>query len=223
MKGNLIVVDGIEGGGKSSCIKIIKRVLEEHGIKVITTREPGGTPMGEDIRDLFKAQRYEPIHENTELLLMFASRSQLVENIIKPSLDKGLWVISDRFTSSTVAYQSAGRGVGIEKVKILEGMILGDLKPEMTFIMDLPPEIGMARAKSRGELDRIEQEEMDFFHRVRKGYLDQANESPEKFTVINAEADQEAVFKEIKEKLLLFLNEKNILKPEKRSLNEPSF
>lgn len=206
MNGKMIVVDGIEGGGKSSCIRLIKLILEDYGINVETVREPGGTPMGEEIRSVLLANRGdEEVHENTELMLMFSCRSQLFEGRIKPSLKKGDWVLSDRFSSATRAYQGAGRGIDMNKVEMLENLVLGSFRPQLTFILDLPPEIGMERARGRGELDRIELEEMGFFHRVRKGYLDQATESPERFRVIDASLPQDQVFKQIKEQMSSFL------------------
>ncbi len=194
MKGKLIVVDGVEGGGKSTCLSVLERhIRTTYGQEVIRVREPGGTMMAEEIRDLILKQRDERVTPNTELLLMFASRSQLLENTIIPAVHAGKVVLSDRFSSATRAYQCSGRGEPVEKFLSLKDIVQGSFEPDLTFILDLDPMIGLDRAKKRGELDRFEMSEISFFNRVRNGFLEQAHECPERFRVVDAEQSAEDV------------------------------
>lgn len=170
-----IVVEGLEGAGKSSVISRLTDVLQLHGLKVLTTREPGGTPMAEAIRDCVKHDWAEKVTQQTELLLMYAARSQLVENCIKPALQAGTWVIGDRHDLSSIAYQGGGRGVSLDTLKALREMTLGDFSPDFTLYLDIDPQIGLARARGRGELDRIEQSGLAFFQRARQSYQQHIN------------------------------------------------
>jgi dTMP kinase len=181
-----ISIEGGEGAGKSSCIEYIKQRLAAAGIDCIVTREPGGTPMAEDIRQLLLAHRDETVDPYTELLLVFAARRQHVENVIRPALKAGQWVICDRFTDASFAYQGAGRGLDTEFISQLKHAVHGDLNPHMTLLFDLDIAIGMARAGKRADFDRIETEAMSFFERVRQGYLAQAQAEPQRYRVVDA-------------------------------------
>nr|WP_136252277.1 dTMP kinase [Ningiella ruwaisensis] len=166
-----IVVEGLEGAGKSSVIGALVKHLEAHQLSVITTREPGGTPMAEAIRECVKQNwDEEKVTQQTELLLMYAARSQLVENVIKPALKAGKWVVGDRHDLSSVAYQGGGRGVSLATLSTLRQMTLGDFCPDFTLYLDIEPELGLSRARGRGELDRIEQAGLAFFQRARETY-----------------------------------------------------
>ena len=171
-KGRFIVVEGLEGAGKSTAINTIKAYLSEHHITdVITTREPGGTRVGEIVRQLIKETLDDqPLDPRTELLLMYASRIQLVQQVIIPALDRGCWVVGDRFELSTWAYQGGGRGLDPQMIAHLSSFCLQDFKPDLTLFLDINPSQGLKRVKKRGALDRIEQESLDFFMHVREAY-----------------------------------------------------
>lgn len=201
-RGLFITVEGGEGVGKSTNIAFMQQVLEQQGLEVIVTREPGGTPLAEEIREVLIKNREEKVISETELLLMFAARAQHLYQKILPALEKGICVISDRFTDATYAYQSGGRGVPSEKVSLLENFVQGDIRPDITFLFDAPVEVGMSRAQKRGALDRFEEEEMSFFNRVRDNYLQRASQEPERFKIIDASQSLEAVQKDLKDKLL---------------------
>lgn len=186
-------MEGAEGVGKSTNIEFITQYLEQRGIDYVLTREPGGTQLGEKIRELLLAVHEESMSELTELLLVFAARAQHLDKIIEPALAAGKWVVCDRFTDATFAYQGAGRGLSMETIGELESMVQGELRPDLTLILDLDPEIGMQRASNRGELDRFEREQMSFFRHVRQGYLDIAQAEPERCTVIDAAKSLEDV------------------------------
>ena len=179
-------MEGAEGVGKSTNIGFITQYLEKRGIEYVLTREPGGTQLAERIRDLLLAVHEEPMSGLTELLLVFAARAQHLDKIIEPALATGKWVVCDRFTDATFAYQGAGRGLSMETIDQLQSMVQGDLRPDLTIILDLDPEIGMQRASNRGELDRFEREQQSFFRHVRQGYLDIAQAEPDRCTVIDA-------------------------------------
>jgi len=185
-RGRFITVEGIEGVGKSSNIAVLVEHIEQAGIDVLTTREPGGTPVAEDIRKLLKDHGDEPIPEIAELLMMFAARALNVNNVIRPALEAGQWVISDRFTDSSRAYQGGGRGLPMETIDSLADWVHADTWPDVTILLDAPVAVGMSRANSRGEPDRIEREKHDFFQRVRDCYLDIARREPERFVVLDA-------------------------------------
>lgn len=192
-RGRFITFEGTEGVGKSTQLDNAAKTLERLGIDYIVTREPGGTPMAESIRELLLAPREEPVHETTELLLMFAARAQHLYNRILPALSAGKWVLCDRFTDATFAYQGGGRGVSRERIALLEALVQGEVRPDHVILLDAPVETGMARARKRGELDRFEQEAQAFFQRIRETYLERATEMPERYHVVNAALPLEQV------------------------------
>jgi len=185
-KARFITVEGTEGVGKSSNIAVIKEHIEAAGFDVVQTREPGGTALAEEIRELLLRPITENMAVDTELLLMFAARAQHINNLILPALAQGKWVLSDRFTDATFAYQGHGRGVSLERIAQLEQFVQGSLRPDLTVLLDAPVEIGLARASARGELDRIEQEKRCFFEKVRAGYHQQVTNDSGRFVVIDA-------------------------------------
>jgi dTMP kinase len=181
-----ITIEGGEGAGKSTAQRFIADRLAERGITTVQTREPGGTPLAEAIRQTLLSVDGEAPVEMTELLLVFAARAQHLAKVIEPALLRGDWVLSDRFTDATYAYQGAARGLSTATILHLEQLVQGGRQPDKVLILDLPPEIGMARARSRGELDRFEREDHDFYERVRAGYLMRAQATPERYSVIDA-------------------------------------
>ncbi|MDJ0938931.1 MAG: dTMP kinase [Woeseiaceae bacterium] len=185
-RGRFITIEGIEGVGKSTNMRRLIGHIEAAGHMVLQTREPGGTPTAELIRDVVLGHAEEPIPEIAELLLMFASRSILVSNVIRPAIDAGTWVVSDRFVDASRAYQGGGRGIPMERVNQLADWVLGDLSPDTTILLDAPVETGMARADSRGEPDRLDIEKAEFYTRVRGAYLKLAEEEPERFEIVDA-------------------------------------
>lgn len=192
-RGKFITIEGIEGVGKSTNIATIVDRIEAAGHKVLTTREPGGTPFAENIRDILMNRRDEPVPEIAEVLLMFAARSLNVANIIIPALEAGTWVVCDRFTDSTRAYQGAGRGIPLRTIDRLAAWVHPETWPDLTILLDAPVEVGMARAGSRSAPDRFEQEQHDFFERVRNGYLQIAAAEKERFVVVDTTRDLERV------------------------------
>lgn len=186
MTARFITIEGGEGAGKSTAQRFIADKLAERGITVVKTREPGGTPLAEAIRQTLLSVDGEAPVEMTELLLVFAARAQHLAKVIEPALLRGDWVLSDRFTDATYAYQGAARGLSTATILHLEQLVQGGRQPDKVLILDLPPEIGMARARSRGELDRFEREDHDFYERVRAGYLMRAEATPERYSVIDA-------------------------------------
>jgi dTMP kinase len=192
-RGKFITVEGIEGVGKSTNIGFIREAIEARGLRVSTTREPGGTPMAEEIRGLLLDHGDEPVPNIVELLLMFAARGLHVNNVIKPALDEGTWVICDRFTDTSRAYQGAGRGFPLSDINRLADWVHGDLQPDLTVLLDAPVETGIGRAGQRGEPDRIEKEKADFFARARECYLSLAAAEPERFAVVDANREKAAV------------------------------
>jgi len=181
-----ITIEGVEGVGKSTNIRFITNLLQEAGIEHVVTREPGGTAIAELIRQLLLAHHAENICEMTELLLVFAARAQHIEHVIKPALAAGKWVICDRFTDATYAYQGGGRGLDTSVIDQLAAMVQGTLHPDLTLILDLPPQTGLERASARGDLDRFEQEQLSFFDRVRAAYLEVAAREPQRCALIDA-------------------------------------
>ena len=184
-RGKFITFEGIEGVGKSSNMDVLVEQISSAGYEVLTTREPGGTPVAEDIRRLLKEHGDEPIPELAELLMMFAALSLNVNNVIVPALEAGTWVVSDRFTDSSRAYQGGGRGIAMETIDQLADWVHGEVWPDLTILLDAPVDVGMARASNRGAPDRIEREEHDFFERVRECYLRLASQEPDRFVVID--------------------------------------
>ncbi|AGB10355.1 thymidylate kinase [Vibrio parahaemolyticus SBR10290] len=202
MKANFIVVEGLEGAGKSTAIKTVLDTLKQAGIEnIVNTREPGGTPLAEKMRALVKEEHEgEELKDMTELLLLYAARVQLVENVIKPALANGQWVVGDRHDLSSQAYQGGGRQIDASLMKNLRDTTLGDFKPAFTLYMDIDPCIGLERARGRGELDRIEKMDISFFERTRERYLEIANADPS-IVVINAEQSIEEVSRDIQDAL----------------------
>ncbi len=205
-KGRLITLEGIEGAGKSSHMQFIAEKLQQAGKDVLLTREPGGTTLGEGIRELLLKKDAEAIFEETELLLMFAARAQHVQQVILPGINAGKIVICDRFTDSSYAYQGGGRGISIEKIHQLEAWLfsegLSGFKPDLTLLLDLSVETGLSRAKARGEADRFEIETVNFFQNARDTYLKIAQDEPDRVKIINAEQNLEAVQSSILEVLV---------------------
>ena len=186
MTGRFITIEGGEGAGKSTAQTFLAEKLTAQGIPVLQTREPGGTPLAEAIRrNLLSVDEEAPV-EMAELLLVFAARAQHLSKVIEPALSQGQWVLCDRFTDATYAYQGAGRGLSAELIGKLESLVQGGRVPDTVILLDMPPEIGMARARARGALDRFEQEEQAFFERVRQGYLDRAARFPDRYIVVDA-------------------------------------
>ena len=205
MSGKFIVIEGLEGAGKSSAIATVKKCLKEAGHEVVTTREPGGTPMAEAIRNCVKQDwDSEQVTQQTELLLMYAARSQLLENVIKPSLEQGKWVLGDRHDMSSLAYQGGGRQIGAQMLEPLRNITLNGFEPDLVVYMDVEPETGLARARGRGELDRIEKEDLSFFVRTRERYLELANQR-DNTVVINTMQDMQDVHRDIKKAVEEFL------------------
>lgn len=208
-RGQFITFEGIEGVGKSTQLANAARTLESLEVDFIVTREPGGTRMAEAIRELLLAPREEPVHETTELLLMFAARAQHLHTRILPALEQGRWVLCDRFTDATFAYQGGGRGVPLERIEWLENLVQGDVRPDHVILLDTSVETGMCRARKRGELDRFEQEAMPFFERIRDCYLSRAARNPERYCVVDAGAPLEEVTAKVHELVCKFY--KNLL------------
>lgn len=186
MRGCFVTVEGGEGAGKSSNIAFIQQWLQARDIPLVLTREPGGTELAERIRELLLAPSEEPMDDMAELLLVFAARRQHLARVIEPALARGQWVLCDRFTDATYAYQGAGRGLDSGLIAQLETLVQKDRRPDLTILLDVPVDTGMARAGQRGALDRIESQEHAFFERVREGYLAQARAAPGRYRVVDA-------------------------------------
>jgi len=187
MSGKFIVIEGLEGAGKSSAIASVVTHLQAKGVRPETVREPGGTPLAESLRELVKKKWDEEVSSTTELLLMYASRVQLVDNVIKPALLKNRWVIGDRHDLSSRAYQGGGRQLGDELLEKVREITLGSFKPDLTLLLDVDEKKGLERARERGDLDRIEEEDLAFFQRTRQAYLNIAAKDP---TIIVIDANQ---------------------------------
>ncbi len=192
-RGKFVTIEGIEGVGKSTQMSRLVSAIEAAGYEVVTTREPGGTPTAEFIRDVVLGHAEEPISDIAELLLMFASRSILVENVIRPALEAGKWVVSDRFVDASRAYQGGGRGIPMERVNDLADWVLKDLSPDLTVLLDAPVDVAMTRTDRRGGHDRLDSEKAEFYARVRQCYLDLAAGEPERFAVVDASGTLEEV------------------------------
>lgn len=201
--GRFITFEGIEGVGKSTLIKFTQDYLSQAGISVITTREPGGTEIAEEIRKVLLTPHQEAITSQAELLLLFAGRAQHIAHVILPALEKDYWVLCDRFTDATYAYQGYGRGLPIEEIVKLEQWIQKELHPDLVLLFDAPVEIAMRRAKGRSAPDRIEIERESFFQKVRQGYLSRAKQLPERYAIINASV---SLF-EVKEQVKIILDQ----------------
>jgi dTMP kinase len=208
MKNKFIVIEGLEGAGKTTAREYLVGLLQAQGLEqIIYTREPGGTPLAEQLRGLVKQHtQQEQIQPATEVLLMYAARVQLVETIIKPALQQGKWVIGDRHDLSTQAYQGGGRGVDQQLLTTLKQQLLADFRPDLTLYLDIKPETGLARARNRGELDRIETESLAFFQRTRARYLELVQQDPHCY-IIDAEQSLEKVTAQIQQVILTWLQE----------------
>jgi dTMP kinase len=205
-KGFFVSVEGVEGVGKSTAIGYIQQLFNDANIEHVLTREPGGTPLAETIRDLLLTSHEEEVTASTELLLMFAARSQNVQQIILPALQAGKWVLADRFTDASFAYQGGGRGVNITSIEGLAQMVLGDLQPNLTLLLDAPVSVGMQRIQEKNvELDRIELEQNDFFQRVRQQYLALASQHADRYRIIDATQPLHDVQQQIKQHLQPYL------------------
>jgi len=191
--GRFITLEGLEGAGKSSRAVELKAFLEQNGKPVLLTREPGGTPLGERLRELLLAPADTPMAPLTELLLMFAARCEHVTRVILPALEAGQWVVCDRYVDASYAYQGGGRGLGTAPVAALEALLPPRARPDLTVLLDLPVETGLARARSRSAADRFERETVEFHERVRAAHLDRARQAPQRYCVVDAAADPAAV------------------------------
>jgi len=197
MAGKFITIEGSEGVGKSTNIEFISKYLKSKDITTLETREPGGTKIAEEIRQVLLTTKGETVPEIAELLLFFAARSFHVENLIKPAIKQGHYVICDRFSDATVAYQGYGRGFNIQDINTIASWVHEKMQPDLTILLDAPAEIGMQRAKQRGVMDRMESEDISFYERVRDGYLTLASEHKERFVVIDASQALKSVQTEI--------------------------
>lgn len=199
--GKFLTMEGTEGVGKSTNLAFVRAWLEVRGIELIVTREPGGTPLAEEIRNLLLAKRTEPVDETAELLLVFAARAQHLAQVIKPALARGAWVLSDRFTDATYAYQGGGRGLSLAIIEQLENLVQQQLRPDLTLVLDIDVQKGLERASQRAELDRFESESLAFFERVRAAYHSRAAMAPERYTLIDAGQSLERVQQDIAARL----------------------
>lgn len=184
MRGKFITLEGVDGAGKSTHIPFLIAALEEQGHEVVSTREPGGTKLGENLRELLL---HHAMHAETETLLMFAARHEHITQVIEPALQRGAFVLSDRFTDATFAYQYGGRGVPAEKIELLEKWVQGELQPDLTILFDIPVEISTRRLANARSPDKFERENADFFSRIRAAYLERAAKYPNRFRIINAD------------------------------------
>lgn len=205
-KGKFIVIEGLEGAGKSSAVQVVQEVMQAKGQPLICTREPGGTPMAEAIRSCVKNNWQEPVTAEAELLLMYAARVQLLENVIKPNLAMGNWVLGDRHDMSSRAYQGGGRQIGNALIDSLRQITLKGFEPDFTLYLDVEPEEGLRRARGRGELDRIEQQELAFFERTRQKYLEIAWQQSHTY-IINGMRPMDEVQAQIRSLVNGFLDE----------------
>lgn len=201
MEARFITVEGMEGAGKTTHLQFIHQYLLQLGKEVVVTREPGGTPLSEQLRSLLLEHRREGMAVETEVLLIFAARAEHLAQIIRPALASGKWVLSDRFTEATYAYQGGGRGIPPVRITLLESWLQGELRPNLTLLLDIPVELGLERVGQRGLLDRFESEEIAFFERVREAYLEQAQLHPGRYRVIDASRPLAEVQTQIKHAL----------------------
>lgn len=199
-KGKFITLEGGEGSGKSTCMAFIKAWLEENNIEYIVTREPGGTPLAEEIRSLILSHREEKMHDETELLLMFAARSQHINEKIKPAIEAGKWVISDRFVDSSYVYQGAARGGNLAQIDQLAAWVLQGCKPDRTLLFDVPVDVGLSRVSKRAQSDRLDDEPVAFHQMVRDAFL-QRVKTNDHYALINAAQSIEQVNRDVKDQL----------------------
>ena len=203
MRGKFITLEGIEGSGKSTSLDTISKILETLDIEFIITKEPGGGPLGKDLRKILLDKKTS-ISPEVELLLMMADRKNHIDNIVEPSLEKGVWVISDRYLDSSYAYQGGGRQIDTSKIDLLTELLKLQI-PDLTILFDLSPEIALQRAKNRSELDRFESEPIDFHQRIREAYLNLANDNVERYVVIDASKDIQNVKDQVQKKVNQFI------------------
>jgi dTMP kinase len=208
-RGLFITVEGGEGVGKTTNLETLKQWMQAQGIPYVLTREPGGTPLAEDIRHLLLDKREESVSATAELLLIFAARAQHLQQVIEPALSAGQWVLCDRFTDATYAYQGGGRGMPPAGIAQLETLVQGELRPDLTLLFDAPVEVGMARAGKRGELDRFELEQAAFFEQVRQSYLVRARAEPGRFRMVDTDRPLDEIARELKSVMNLFLEERS--------------
>jgi len=205
--GKFITFEGIEGAGKSTQVVNLQNYLQENNIDCVLTREPGGTEVAEVIRAVLLDKQLPAMHSDTELLLMFAARAEHLHKKILPALKQGQWVLCDRFTDASYAYQGYGRGIDLNRLAVLEQWVQGDVRPDLVFVFDLPVETGLERADKRSEADRFEQETRAFFNRVREGYLERASQNTERYKIIDAGQDEQSVWQQIQKIMGKYLNE----------------
>lgn len=192
-RGLFITIEGCEGAGKSTASAFVREALQNANINLVCTREPGGTPLGERLREILLTPGDTAITPTAELLMMFAARAQHLQEVIKPAISSGSWVLCDRFTDASYAYQGGGRELGNAPVRLLEDMVQSRLRPDLTILMDVPVEIGLERARGRGALDRFEQEDIAFFNRVRNAYLQKARSGSGRYRIVDASRDLQDV------------------------------
>ena len=211
MPGKFITLEGGEGAGKSTALAFIAQLIRDHGIDLILTREPGGTPLGEKLRELLLDYKNDQMCDDTELLLMFAARAQHLAQLIEPALQADKWVLCDRFTDATYAYQGGGRGIDMQRIAQLEQWVQGERRPDLTVLLDVPVEIGMQRITTReetkGQRDRFERERTAFFEKVRQTYLQRAREYPQQYRVIDASQSLENVQQQLQQVLTEYMSQ----------------
>ena len=203
--GSFITLEGIEGAGKSSNLRLIRELLQAAGRRVHETREPGGTALGEALRELLLGHRHDGMADDTELLLMFAARAEHIHQLIRPALEAGDWVLCDRFTDATYAYQGGGRGIDRARIAALEDWVQAGLRPDLTLLFDVDPALGLARAGKRSAPDRFERQRHQFFEQVRRAYLHIAAREPRRVKVIDASRPLEEVQSRIRDILTEFM------------------
>ncbi|HET8942910.1 MAG TPA: dTMP kinase [Rudaea sp.] len=208
--GKLITLEGGEGAGKSTVLESVRGALMQRGIDVVVTREPGGTPVGEAVRSVLLDPALRGMCAQTELLLMFASRAQLVREVVRPALAQGKWVLSDRFTDASFAYQGGGREQPVARIADLEYWAADNVQPDLTLLLDVPVATGLQRANGRGAADRIELENAEFFERVRAAYRQRAQQQPQRFRLIDASRPLDDVLKQVGDTLRVFLDEHQV-------------
>jgi len=204
MRGKFITIEGQDGAGKSTNIEVVTDFLQSKDIEFVATREPGGTPLGELLRDTILSSDSKFIGDKAELLIMFAARAQHLEQVILPALEQGVWVLSDRFTDATYAYQGAGRECGMDDIAALESLVQGDLQPDLTVLLDVPVNVGASRADQRSEPDRFEQQALEFKSRVRECYLSRAAADPQRIKLVDASQPLDSVQHAVQETLSAF-------------------
>lgn len=204
-----ITLEGIEGAGKTTCLRQVAHIIQARGIELLQTREPGGTALGENLRDLLLGHRHDGMADDTELLLMFAARAEHLHARIEPALAAGSWVLCDRFTDATYAYQGYGRGIALDRIRTLEQWVQGARRPDLTILLDVPAETGLTRAGRRSAPDRFERQEGEFFERVRRGYLSLAEAEPTRFRVIDAAQPLESVAADIRSTIMTYVSQES--------------